>query len=195
MDQLNFTFREVEPDDALKELHQILKAIVDTELAQYDIESDLLLVDYPFEDPSKYNDFFSGLSEHANQKWATRVNNDWDFSKVPFRKSSDKIDGLYKILRTGGAYSENYHKSEALNIEEKIRRRFQKDSPDLLIFSIVDFEITEDKEGQDIKGSILDLGNIDEISSFFEQLAWDDLIFIINPKFHTLYVIAFTDTD
>jgi hypothetical protein len=190
-----FKFSECEPDNALKELYQILKGLVDTEVAQYNIETEIHLSDYPFNDRSKFNDFFYDLSEYANHLWALRVNNDWDFSKVPFRKSSGMIDGLYKILRTGGAYSENYSKNEALNIEEKIRRQFQKDSPDLLIFSVVDFEITDDKEGQDIKGFILDLGNIGEISSFFEQLAWDDLIFIINPKFQTLYVIVFTDTD
>ncbi|MFX1605420.1 MAG: hypothetical protein ACFFDD_05885 [Promethearchaeota archaeon] len=192
---MNFTFRDVEADDALKELRQILKTIVDTEVAQYIIETDLSLVDYPFNDPSKYSDFFHDLSDDANQQWASRVNSDWDFSKVPFRRSSDRIDGLYKILRTGGAYSENYPKGKALKIEDKIRRQFQKDSPNLLIFSIVNFEITDDMEGQDFKGFIIDLGNIGEISSFFEQLAWDDLIFIINPKYYILYVIAFTDTD
>ena len=190
-----FKFIECEPDNALKELYQVLKGLVDTEVAQYNIETEMHLLEYPFYDQSKFNDFLLDLSEHANHQWALRVNNDWDFSKVPFRKSSHMIAGLYKILRTGGAYSENYSKSEALNIEEKIRRQFQKDSPDLLIFSVVDFEITDDEEGQDIKGSILDLGNIGEISSFFEQLAWDDLILIINPKYKILYVIAFTDTD
>jgi hypothetical protein len=192
---LIFKFFECEPDNALKELYQALKGLVDTEVAQYNIETEIHLSDYPFHDRSKFNDFFLDLSEHANHRWALRVNNDWDFSKVPFRESSDMIDGLYKILRTGGSYSENYSKSEAQNIEEKIRRQLQKDSPNLVIFSVVEFEITDDKEDQDIKGSILDLGNIGEISSFFEQLAWDDLLLIINPKYKTLYVIAFTDTD
>ena len=192
---MTFKFNEMEPDDTLKELRHILKTLVDSELAQYEIETDLPLLDYPFQDSSKYNEFFQDLSDYANQQWSSRVNSDWDFSRVPFRKSSDKIDGLYKILRTGGAYSKNYQKEEALNIEEKIRRQLQKDTPNLFIFSVVSYEITIDKEGQDIKGFIVDLGNLGEISSFFEQLAWDDLIFIINPKYRTLYVIAFTDTD
>jgi hypothetical protein len=192
---MTFKFTEVEPDNTLNELYQILKALVDTEVAQYDIETDIPLTDYPFQDSSKFNEFFCDLSDYANQHWTSRVNNEWDFSKVPFRKSSDKIDGLYKILRTGGAYSENYQKREALDIEEKFRKQLQKDSSNLFIFSIVNYTISDDKEGQDIKGVIVDLGNIGEISSFFEQLAWDDLIFIINPKYKILYVIAFTDTD
>lgn len=192
---MNFKFREVETDGTLKELYRILKHLVDTEVAQYDIETDIPLVDYPFQDASKYNEFFCDLSDYANQLWTSRVNNDWDFSKVPFRKSSDKIDGLYKILRVGGAYSENHQKKEAIKIEENLRRHFQKDSPDLFIFSIPDYKFTDDKEGQDIKGFTVDLGTLGEISSFFEQLAWDDLIFIINPKYKVLYVIACTDTD
>ena len=189
---MTFRFKEVQPDEALAELLKTLRFLVVTEVAQYKIESDVSLNEYPFHEEPKFAAFFDSFSEYASSKWTSRVDGNWDFSKVPFRKSTKKMDGIYKILRTGGAQSETYDVSEALTIEETLRIGFQKGADSLLIFAFARYKLSDTKVDT---GFTVDLGNLGETSSFFEQLAWDELIFIINPKYSTLYVVACTDTD
>jgi hypothetical protein len=190
---MTFSFQEVQPDYALEELYKTLRSLVVTEIAQYEIESDYPLADYPFHEEEKYRVFFDAFSEYASPLWNTRVDGEWDFSKFPFRKSARIMDGIYKLLRTGGASSETHNSDEALTVEEILRIRFQKGAATLLIFAVGQYRLSENENdtGFIAPGS----GNLGEISSFFEQLAWDDLIFIINPKYRTLYVIACTDED
>ena len=189
---MKFSFKEVQPDEALSELLKTLRFLVVTEVAQYKIESDVSLFNYPFDEEQKYRAFFDAFSDYASPKWTSRVDGNWDFSKVPFRRSTEKMDGIYKILRTGGAQSETYNVSEALTIEETLRISFQKGAESLLIFAVPRYKLSSDKADT---GYTVDMGNLGEISSFFEQLAWDELIFIINQKYKTLYVVACTDTD
>ncbi len=58
--------------------------------------------------------------------------------------------------------------------------------------------IQEDTRGEDVsKGFILpvEMLELKKISAFFENLAWDGLMFILNPDHQTLHVIALTDID
>lgn len=146
-----------------------------------------------FENEESYSTFFKLFSDYANPLWRERVCVDWDFAKVPFRRSIERIDGLLKILRTGGAYSEEYTKNEASKIEERFRTEIQRDAPSILIFCIAKYKLYEVDDT--VTGYIVQIKDLGHISSFFEQLAWDDLIFIINPRYSMMYVIAFTDTD
>ncbi|MFW9768492.1 MAG: hypothetical protein ACFFEM_06695 [Candidatus Thorarchaeota archaeon] len=189
---MSITFKEIPPDDALEELYNTMKSLVVVEVAQYKIESDTPLVDYSFHEESKFREFFDSFSSYASPLWSSRISMPWDFSKVPFRKSSTKLDGVYKILRTGGAHSETTHKDDALTIEETLRVAFQKGAPTLLIFAVAHYKLSSENSDS---GFVVSLGNLGEISPFFEQLGWDDLMFVINPKYKTLYVIACTDTD
>jgi hypothetical protein len=186
------SFKEVTPDSALDELCSTLKSLVVIKVGQYRIDSDIPLSEYPFHDESKYHEFFEAFSQYANPLWSSRVGMNWDFSKIPFRKSSPMLDGVYKILRTGGARNETHHMDEALRIEETLRIAFQKGAPSLLIFAVAHYKLSNENSDS---GFVVSLGNLGEISPFFEQLGWDDLIFIINPKYKTLYVIACTDSD
>jgi len=190
---LILSFEEIEPDQHLKELKAILDSLVDSEVAQYQIKSDQSLEGFDFENEESYSTFFKLFSDYANPLWRERVCVDWDFARVPFRRSSERIDGLLKILRTGGAYSEQYTKDAAYKIEEKIRTEIQRDAPSILIFCIVKYKLSEDDDT--VTGYIVQIKDLGHISSFFEQLAWDDLIFIINLRYNMMYVIAFTDTD
>jgi hypothetical protein len=185
-------FQEVQPGNTLDELYNTLKSLVVVEVAQYKIESDHPLTEYPFHEESKFHEFFESFSEYASPLWSARLGTHWDFSKVPFRKSSTTLDGVYKILRTGGAHSETHLKHEALAIVERFKIRFQKGATSLLIFEVAHYKLANDNGGS---GFVISLGNLGEVSSFFEQLGWDDLIFIINPKHNILYVIACTDSD
>jgi len=187
-----FTFQEVQPDHALDDLYNTLKSLVVVEVSQYKIESDTPLVDYPFHEEEKFREFFHSFSTYANPLWSSRLGITWDFSRVPFRLSTTKLDGVYKILRTGGAHSETHHSGEALQLEETLRIAFQKNAPSLFIFAVAHYKLSNDN-GE--SGFVVSLGNLGEISPFFEQLGWDDLIFVINPKYKTLYVIACTDSD
>jgi hypothetical protein len=187
-----FSFHEIQPGDTLDELYNTLKSLVVVEVAQYKIQSDIPLTEYPFHEESAYHEFFESFSQYANPLWSSRLGVQWDFSRVPFRKSSSKLDGVYKILRTGGAQSETHLKDDALAIEERFRIKFQKGASSLLIFAVGHYKLSNDNGDS---GFVVSLGNLGEISPFFEQLGWDDLIFIINPKFKTLYVIACTDED
>lgn len=107
--------------------------------------------------------------------------------------------GLFRILKTGSAYTsaegEPYTEEEAAIIEEKHRKALQRDADSLLIFCYV----LDDTRGEDVSSGfgipkeMLEIR--DRISPWFEAVAWDDLMFIINPKHNMLYIIAYTDSD
>lgn len=196
---MKLTFTEEDPDDTLEELASIL-GFVEVEVAQYFVESDEPLEYFDFGNPLEYRKFFAEFAEYANPLWSSKTGVHWDFGKTPFRVSSPTMSGVYRILRTGGAYSggredaENFEKAEAIEIEGRLREEFLKNASRLVIICIVKFDYTNDGSG----GVLVDMdsyGELGEISPFFNRVAWDDLIFIINPEYSTLYVIAFTDTD
>ena len=80
-------------------------------------------------------------------------------------------------------------------MEQIHRKALQGDAATLFIFCYV----SEDTRGEDfssgfgIPEEMLEIR--DRISPWFEAVAWDDLMFIINPQSNMLYVIAYTDTD
>ncbi|MGY5876988.1 MAG: hypothetical protein RTU30_14655 [Candidatus Thorarchaeota archaeon] len=187
-----FDFTEEIADDILDELVRELE--VGVVVAQYKIESEISLDTYDFQDEGKYRLFFEYFAEYANERWKLKTNVDWDFSMFPFRESSDILSGLYRILKTGSAYGNLLGDEESARIEEKYRKGLQKDSNSLIIFCAVG----EDFRGEDVGtgfGVPDDMLELATISSFFELVAWDGLMIVINPEFNRLYVIAFTDSD
>ena len=187
-----FKFTEALYDETLEELvREIPSGVV---AVKYLIESDTPIRTYDFEDQENYKSFFEQFATSANSQWKSKTNVEWDFSQFPFRESSDILRGLYRILKTGGVYTESLSDEEAARIEEKYRQRFQKDSQTLMIFCAVQ----EDFQGEDVKsgfGVPDDMFELDKISVFFERIAWDGLMIVINPEYEALYVIAFTDSD
>ena len=187
---MDFSFLEKESDETLIELSKTAGALVSTITAQYEIKTDLVLNKEFFQDEGNFSFFFKKFAEYANPFWTKKFNSIWDFSKVPFRESNSRIEGVIKILRTGGPLTEVYEKETAIAMEEEFRREFQGDSSELVIFCIANYEISDES-----LSFTVDIKDLSKISNWFELLAWDDLIFIINPKYNSLYVIAFTDED
>ena len=187
-------FTEIENDETLNEIYSILD-FVEVEVAQYKIDTSEPLAKYDFKDPEQYKRFFEQFAEDANPLWKWRTRGEWDFTKVPYREPSDTIKGVYRLLRTGGAYSETYEKSKAMEIEQDLRNRFKKDSESLPVFCVVKSEYLDDDSSGGFTVDMKSYEVLGEISSFFNLVAWDDLIFIINPKYDTLYTIAYTDVD
>ncbi len=187
-----FKFTEELTDSILEELAKEL--VMGAVVAQYKIESDVSLDTYDFQDHEKYRSFFEQFAEYANERWTRNTTVDWDFSVFPFREPSDILRGLYRILKTGGAYSDGLGDNETTKIEEKYRKELQKDSNSLIIFCAVreDFRDVDVSTGFGVSDDMVELATI---SQFFEIVAWDGLMFVINPDYSTLYVIAFTDTD
>ncbi len=196
---MKISFTEEDPDETLEELSSIL-GFVEVEVAQYFVESDEPLEDFDFGDPTEYRKFFAQFAEYANQLWSSRTRTQWDFGKVPFRISNPTMSGVYRILRTGGAYSgagkdaNAMGKVDAIEIEGRLRAGFQKDANSLHIFCVVEFTHTDDA-GSSFLVDMESYDQLGNVSQFFNRIAWDDLLFIINPEYSTLYVIAFTDTD
>ena len=128
---MSFTFTEVEKDSLLDDLEREID-FVGVMVAQYQIDSEIPLAKYDFRDKEMFSSFFKQLAEYANLGWKSKTNCDWNFSKFPYRDSSDTIKGLIRILKTGGAYTQDtgapYSDEEATRIEEKYRKGFQKDS-------------------------------------------------------------------
>jgi len=195
---MHLTFIEEDPDDTLLELASII-GFVEVEIAQYYVESDGHLENYDFTNIEEYRHFFTDFAEYANPIWSSRTRVEWDFNKVPFRYSSDTIMGFYRILRTGGAYSGDgtnanaLEKTEASAIEARLRAGFQQNANSLQIFCVVEF--THMNAGDSFLVDMDSYEQLGDISLFFNKIAWDDLIFIINPEYGTLYVIAYTDSD
>ncbi|MHA2210283.1 MAG: hypothetical protein ACXABV_14055 [Candidatus Thorarchaeota archaeon] len=187
-------FTEVENDETLNELYSILD-FVEVEVAQYKIDASEPIMKYDFKDKKQYKKFFEQFAADANPLWRGRARGEWDFAKVPFREPSDTVKGVYRLLRTGGAYSETYERGKASEIEENLRKRFKKDSESLPVFCVVKTEFPEDDPSGGFTVDMKAYEVLGEISSFFNLIAWDDLIFIINPKYDTLYTIAYTDID
>lgn len=190
---MSFTFTEEITDEILDRLVREV-GYVDVKVAQYRIDSEIPLDTYDFQDQEKFRLFFHQFSEYANERWKLATKTEWDFSGFPFRESSEIIKGLFRILKTGGPHGEDHSEDEATRTEERYRKGFQKGSNSLIIFCVV----REDLRGEDVSsgfGVSEDILETKEISPFFEVVAWDDLIFIINPKTNTLYVIAYTATD
>ncbi|MHA1928968.1 MAG: hypothetical protein ACTSV2_10385 [Candidatus Thorarchaeota archaeon] len=183
---MSFKFTEVQKDDLFEELEQEL-GFVSRVLAQYHVNSEISLETYDFKDKDNYRSFFEQFGESENSEWKIKTDCDWDFGKFPYRESSDTTRGLVRILKTGGAYDEEngalHEDKEAIDLENTYLEGFRKKASELYIFDVI---------MEDIRGEILELKHI---SLYFELLAWDDLIFIINPAYSTLYVIAYTDTD
>ncbi|MHA2135542.1 MAG: hypothetical protein ACW99J_16920 [Candidatus Thorarchaeota archaeon] len=190
--RLLFTFSETDPSETLLEAQTILRAMVDVEVAQYKISSIESFDASLFKDRSNYASFFEQFGRYANQNWERRTGHKWDFARTQFSTLRERIDGLVRILRTGGAYSEGQGQDEALSIERDFRMRLQGDSHDLAIICVANY-------GFDIReidtGYTVDLNDLGEVSSFFNQLAWDDLVYVINTTHMMMYVIAFTDED
>ncbi|MHA1934548.1 MAG: hypothetical protein ACW97A_04655 [Candidatus Thorarchaeota archaeon] len=189
---MKLEFNEVESDEILEELNIIVGSLVETITAQYEFKFEGILKLDDFIDIKRYDSFYEQFALFANKMWMSKTGHNWDFSKVPFKSSSEKIDGLIKILRTGGAYSEEYDKAQSLEIEEGFRKRFQEDSAELGIYCIAEYNLSKSDESRSFTADIKQLG---EVSSWFHQIAWDDLIFIINFEKGFLYVIALTDED
>ncbi|MGY5853097.1 MAG: hypothetical protein RTU92_05985 [Candidatus Thorarchaeota archaeon] len=185
-------FTEEITDDILDEL--VRKLEVGAVVAQYKIESDISLDDYEFQDEENYREFFTQFAEYANERWKVKTSVDWDFNLFPFRESSNILCGLYRVLKTGSAYGHLFSDEEAAKVEEKYRKALQRDSQSLIIFCAVceDFRSEDVSRGFAIPDEMRELSTI---SSFFELVAWDGLMFVINPEFNKLYVIAFTDSD
>ena len=187
-----FTFNEEIPEDIFDKLQRDLD--VSLLFGQYHIDSEFDLETYDFTDQAKYSQFFKQFAEFANPLWKERTSSEWDFSTFPFREPSDIIQGLYRIWKTGGVYSEELDDEATSELEEKYRKALQKDSKKVIIFCAVQ----EDYRGEDTSGG---WGMDDQflvlkdISSWFHLVAWDGLMFIINPETSQLYVIAYTDTD
>ncbi|MFX1518671.1 MAG: hypothetical protein ACFFCD_01930 [Promethearchaeota archaeon] len=164
------SFEKIEPDEHLKELKSTLDSLVVAEVAQYQIKSDQSLESFDFENEESYSTFFKLFSDYANPLWRERVYADWDFARVPFRRSNERIDGLLKILRTGGAYSEQYTKDVAYRFEKQFRTEIQRDAPSILIFCIAKDTLSEDDDT--VTGYVVQIKNLGRLSSFFEQLSW-----------------------
>ncbi|MHA2003363.1 MAG: hypothetical protein ACXACG_16050 [Candidatus Thorarchaeota archaeon] len=191
---MNLKFTEVDNDETLNELYSILD-FVEVEVAQYKIDASEPITKYDFKDPEKFKNFFEQFAADANPLWRGRARGEWDFAKVPYRESSATVKGVYRLLRTGGAYSETYEEGKASEIEEDLRKRFKKDSDSLPVFCVVESEYPDDDSTGGFTVDMKAYEVLGEISSFFNLIAWDDLIFIINPKYETLYTIAYTDVD
>ncbi len=187
---MKLKFKQTNPDSALESLTGLLESILLVKTAQYEIESDINLDSNFFQDEKNYRTFFKIFSEYANPLWSEM----WDFSKVPIKKPSKRIEGLISIVRSGGAYSDGQSLSEAQQVEEEFRFRFKGISPELVILSVVSYEFENDKT-RSFSMDMKDLRALKKISPWFLQVAWDNLIFILNPECHTLYVIAVTDED
>lgn len=187
---MKLVFKQIEPDDTLQSLVKLLESLVLVKAGQYLIESDIIPNREFFENPENYKMFFDSFAEFASPIWKS----DWDFRKFPFRKPSEEIDGLVSILRSGGAYSKAQSFSEAIQIEKEFKHRFRGQSSDLVVLSVVDY-VYSDQETKSYGVSMTALAGLQKISRWFFQIAWDNLIFIINPDSRNLYVIAFTDED
>ncbi|MGY5878737.1 MAG: hypothetical protein RTV31_00745 [Candidatus Thorarchaeota archaeon] len=186
------TFTEEIPHEIFYKLERDLNVV--SSYGQYRINSEINLDTYDFKDQEKYRLFFKQFAEFANPLWKEKTSVEWDFSSFPFREPSDIIQGLYRIWKTGGAYSNGLSDSLTSKLEEKYRMAFQKESKSLIIFCTVQ----EDYLGEDVSGG-WGVGDqflaLKEISSWFHLVAWDGLMFIINPEENRLYVIAYTDED
>jgi hypothetical protein len=187
-----FTFLEETPDDALMEISRELPTRV--HVAQYLIKCDTPLCQYEFQNEEKYSVFFSDFARYASSGWKDKTSVDWDFSKFPFREPVDTLRGVHRVLKTGGAYTQGIGEEEASRSEERLRRGLQKDSASLLIFCASN----EDFRGEDVSNAFgvpEDLFELDKVSPWFEGIAWDGLMFILDPQHSVLNVIAYTDTD
>jgi len=195
---MSFEFEELELDELVIDLKNDIHFVL-VNIAQYRVDSQSKLDSYEFHQQEKYRVFFTQFGEYANPRWKQQTGKDWDFGKFPFRKSDEVIKGLFRILKTGGAYTsaegEPYTEEEAARIEEKHRKALQGDADSLHIFCYV----LDDTRGEDVSSGfgvpseMLEIR--DRISPWFEAVAWDDLMFIINSKHNMLYVIAYTDSD
>ena len=186
---MNLNFKQIERDSVLESLASLLETLVMTKTSQYEVITDSPLTKEYFEDEENYTKFFKAFAEYANPHWVDI----WDFSKVPFRKPSDKITGLISIIRSGGAYTPDKTLEESEQIEEEFRFRFKGIWPELIIFNMVEYDFSDRTTKSYGLGD--DFFDLKRISPWFLQIAWDNLIFIINPSAALMYVIAFTDED
>lgn len=193
---VSWSFYQKEVDEIINELLETLREFnTDNIVVHYKIKNISPLDEFNFHDKMKFREFMADFASFANFQWKVETRCDWDFSKVPFRMSSEKIEGLIKIFQTGGAYSQGVGKKRALELEESIRHQFQQNSDNLYIFNIAKYDLDE---GVGTKSFSVDMNTYDSlkgISKWFALIAWDDLMFIINPKSSDFYVIAITDED
>ncbi|MHA1908606.1 MAG: hypothetical protein ACW98Y_14995 [Candidatus Thorarchaeota archaeon] len=187
---MKLKIKQINPDSTLESLVALLDSLVLVKAAQYEFESNTDVNVEFFQDASNYKSFFQQFSQQANPLWQE----EWDFSKVPYRSHSEEISGLIAILRSGGAYSDGHSFSEAHQIEEEFRFRFKGDSSELVILSMVQYEYS-DHETTSFTLDLKELSSLSQISKWFLQIAWDNLIFIINPDSRMMYVVAYTDED
>ncbi|MDF1540023.1 MAG: hypothetical protein P1Q69_14090 [Candidatus Thorarchaeota archaeon] len=189
-ENVKLEFKKIEPDETFQELVKILDGLVLVKSGQYLIESDISPNREFFENEENYRMFFDTFAEFVHPIWKS----DWDFRKFPFRKPSDEIDGLVSILRSGGAYSKKRSFEEAIALENDFKKRFRGQSSDLLVFCVVDY-VYSNQETKSYAVNIKTLSELEKISRWFFQIAWDNLICIVNPDTKNLYVVAFTDED
>lgn len=87
----------MEPNETLIELNKIVGAIVETIVIQSEIKTDLELTKQFFRDQKNFSLFFKEFANYANPTWNKDYSRNWDFSKVPFKESSERIEGLSKF--------------------------------------------------------------------------------------------------
>ena len=187
---MKLEFKQIDPNKTLESLIALLETLVMVKAAQYKFESEVLLNHEYFKNEENYKIFFEQFAQNANPLWQ----DDWDFRNVPFKLLSEKISGLFSIVRSGGAYSKDQTFSEASQIEKEFSHRFRGSSSELVILSMVDY-VYMNQEKKSYGVNMADLASLGKISPWFFQLAWDNLIFIINPDMRMMYVIAITDED
>ena len=193
---ISWSFSQTEADHVVNDLIDSLSEInVQCIVAHYKIETNQPLEEFNFNDKSNYAHFMSEFADYANSGWKAETNRDWDFGKVPYRTSSEKIHGLIKIFQSGGAYGSGVSRGKALELELGVRQNFQQNSDKILIFCIAEYKFTESSDEKSFTVNMETYDSLKNISSWFSLVAWDDLMFVINPKSNDFYVIALTDED
>lgn len=193
---ISWGFSQTEADDLVNDLIDSLKEVnVQNIVAHYKIETRQPLEEFNFNDKLKYAQFMIDFADYANSGWKAETNHDWDFSKVPYRTSSEKIHGLIKIFQSGGAYGSGVSRGKALELELGVRQNFQQNSDKILIFCIAEYKFAENSDKKSFTVDMKTYDSLKNISSWFSLVAWDDLLLIINPKSRDLFVVALTDED
>ncbi len=193
---VNWSFYQTEADYVVNELIESLGDVIAQKIvAHYKIETTQSLEKYNFNDKLKLASFMADFADFANSRWKNETNRDWEFRNVPFRTSAEKVQGLIKVFQSGGACSPGIGEERALDLEKRFRDSFQQNSDKIFIFCVAEYNFAESSDGKSFTVNMKTYDSLKNISSWFSLVAWDDLMFIINPKSNDLYVIALTDED
>jgi len=193
---VSWSFSQTEADHIVNDLIDSLGEVIAQKIvAHYKIETSQFLEEYDFNDKLKFAHFMADFADFANSRWKIETNCDWDFRKVPFRTSAEKVQGLIKIFQIGGAYSPGIGEERALDLEQRFRKIFQENSDKIFIFCIAEYNFAENSDEKSFTINMKTYDSLKSISSWFSLIAWDDLMLIVNPIINDLYVIALTDED